>query len=114
MNPLLPLGRRLAGPILFLLTLAGAVAAAEFWMRRQLPRRPPASEKARQGQTVSKRTDASRTVQSATRRRSARTGPRSRDTGEEARSGAAELPRLRPKRLASRGGPEKRRGQSAS
>ena len=35
--PFLPLGRRVAGPYLFLLALGGVMALAEFWLGCQLP-----------------------------------------------------------------------------
>jgi hypothetical protein len=40
MKPFHPLGRGLAAPFLFLLVIGGVIALAEYWMSRQLPRRP--------------------------------------------------------------------------
>lgn len=43
--PLFPLRRRLASPFFFLFAVGVAIAGAEYWMRRQLPKRSPESPK---------------------------------------------------------------------
>ena len=40
MMPPLPLGHRLAPPLLFLLLIGGAIAIADYWIRSQLPQTP--------------------------------------------------------------------------
>jgi len=52
MMPFLPLGRRVAGPYLFLLALGGVMALAEFWLWCQLPRRPAVHRRPRTARDV--------------------------------------------------------------
>jgi hypothetical protein len=45
MMPLVPVRFRLASPLVLLLLVGGAIAAGEYWLRRQLPEKPATRRK---------------------------------------------------------------------